>query len=204
VIVAIIGVAGMVVVAGAGALVYFNRDKLGLPELGSLKDGIEKGLEEASEDAGERPRVASAPIKTDERIYNKYVGRDDVLVMVDYYADWCGPCRMIAPHLSTLAARHGDKVVVLKVNVDHQRALAGRAGVRGIPDVRLLHAGRSLEHIVGGRPYEHYEALVLKHASKLPAPSGSNPARPAAASNDGGSITPMKQDWAPPGVTPVK
>lgn len=111
--------------------------------------------------------VASAPIHANERIFASYAKRTDVLVLVDYYADWCPPCRKIAPFLSKLAAQHGDKVIILKVNTDREQALASRAGVRSIPDVRLMHGGKQLERYVGGRPYRDYEAIVLKHEKRL-------------------------------------
>lgn len=171
-------------------------------------------LSVARKDATQR-LVASAPIPADERTYARYAGRQDVLVLVDYYADWCGPCRGIAPHLSRLAAAHGDKVVVLKVDVDRQKALAQRAGIRSIPDVRLLHAGRQLERLVGGRPYSAYEGAVLKHASllaqtaKAPAPTPQpttekKPASPPSTDTPAGTIRPEPKDWLPPGVSRIK
>jgi thioredoxin-like negative regulator of GroEL len=67
------------------------------------------------------------------------------------------------PQLAGLAREHGDKVVVLKVNVDRQRALASKAGVRSIPDRRLFFAGRQLDRSVGGLSQTALERMVLKH-----------------------------------------
>jgi len=192
---AVIGGIGFILISVAAVIVWIKRDDLGLSRFGPQ-----------SEEGGspQRPRAASAPLTGNARTYRESMQRDDVLVMVDYYADWCGPCRQIAPHLSNLAARHGDKVVVLKVNVDHEKGLARQAGIRSIPDVRLYHAGKELERVIGGRPYDHYEGLVLRHARRLPEP-GDTPA-PVSLPASGGdeSITPMREDWAPPGVTPVR
>lgn len=181
---------GVAMIGAAATLLYLNRDKLGF-----LPGGKGNADEpHATAGHGERPVVASAPIPADEQTYRRYLGRDDVLVMVDYYADWCGPCRGIAPSLSRLASAHGDKVVILKVDVDREPSLASAAGIRSIPDVRLLHNGRQLERSIGGRDYAHYESIVLKHAHRLPAP---DPATPQP------SITPLEKDWLPPGVQPT-
>lgn len=226
---------GIAVIGAAGTLVYLNRDKVfGLlgnnrkeepksapsssspgnpasvtPATRALADKLGAARSAAAPSSGTgRPVVASTPIHANDRSYASYTKRDDVLVLVDYYADWCGPCRGIAPHLSRLAANHGDKVVVLKVNVDREKALASRAGVRSIPDVRLLHAGNQLEQSIGGHPYQYYESLVLKHAARLPRPSAAPPRpsdrSPSAPSSPKGSITPFSKDWLPPGVQPAK
>jgi len=213
------------VVGAGGVVIYLNRDKFGVPSVGNLAAVAEAQRAEVqaqqaaqqgaaphlSAGAAPAPRSlkASAPIPANQSNYRTWTARQDVLVMVDYYADWCGPCRKISPSLSRLAATHGDKVVVLKVNVDHEKALAAAAGIRSIPDVRLLHSGQQLERIIGGRPYDYYESLVLKHASRLPKPAAAPATRPATQPGappaaPGGSITPLKKDWLPPGVKPTR
>lgn len=74
------------------------------------------------------------------------------------------------PQLAGLARKHGDKVVVLKVNVDRQRTLAAMAGVRSIPDRRLYFAGRQLERSVGATHLESLERIVAKHEGMLDTP----------------------------------
>lgn len=192
----------VVLVGGAATGLYLNRDKLvALLPIPVAGDGGDSEPAVATGQA-QRPVVATAPIQAGEHDYANYTQRDDVLVMVDYYADWCGPCRGLAPHLERLASEHGDAVVVLKVNVDQQRELATRAGVRGIPDIRLLHDGKQLEKIVGGVPYGTLESLVLRHRSRLPAVSSPPDAGPAATPAGTGepSITPLSDDWLPPGI----
>lgn len=71
------------------------------------------------------------------------------------------------PQLASLAKKHGDKVVVLKVNVDRQRTLASMAGVRSIPDRRLFIGGRQLERKVGGMSGQALAKMVLKHEEKI-------------------------------------
>jgi thioredoxin len=73
----------------------------------------------------------------------------DVPVVVDFWATWCGPCRMVAPELETAAAQLGAQVKVLKVNVDEQSALAARYRVMSIPTLVILHRGQEIGRHVG-------------------------------------------------------
>ena len=75
----------------------------------------------------------------------------DGLTLVDFYADWCGPCRMMAPILEAVAAERAD-LTVAKVNVDESAALASRFGVMSIPTLVLLDGGEEVKRIVGARP----------------------------------------------------
>ena len=72
-------------------------------------------------------------------------------VLVDFYADWCGPCKMIAPILEEVAAERTD-ITVLKVNVDEAAALAGRFGIVSIPTLIVMKEGREATRLVGYRP----------------------------------------------------
>ena len=83
-----------------------------------------------------------------------------VPVVVDLWAPWCGPCRMIAPVLADLAARHAGKVKVVKVNVDDEPALAARFDARSIPLLVVLDRGREVERIVGALPRPALEARL--------------------------------------------
>ncbi len=71
--------------------------------------------------------------------------------LVDFYADWCGPCRMMAPILEAVASERED-LVVAKVNVDESAELASRFGVMSIPTLVILEDGEELKRIVGARP----------------------------------------------------
>ena len=71
--------------------------------------------------------------------------------LVDFYADWCGPCRMMAPILEAVAAERAD-LVVAKVNVDESSELASRFGVMSIPTLVVLEDGEEIKRIVGARP----------------------------------------------------
>ncbi|MGE4276241.1 MAG: thioredoxin [Lawsonibacter sp.] len=74
------------------------------------------------------------------------------LMMVDFWADWCGPCRMLGPVIEDLAGQYGEKVVVGKVNVDEEQELAIRYGVMSIPTVIFFKDGKEIERKVGVMP----------------------------------------------------
>ena len=77
----------------------------------------------------------------------------DGIVLVDFYADWCGPCRMMAPILEAVSAERAD-IKVAKVNVDESSELAAKFGVMSIPTLVVLDDGEEIKRIVGARPKE--------------------------------------------------
>jgi thioredoxin 1 len=89
------------------------------------------------------------PININEASFDKAVLQSPVPVLVDFWAPWCGPCKMIAPVLDEIAREKGDAVRVAKVNVDDEGGLAQRFGVRGIPAL-LFFSGGELRHQVAG------------------------------------------------------
>lgn len=82
------------------------------------------------------------------------------LVLVDFYADWCGPCRAIKPMIHELADKYVGKVAFVGVNIDKARDVAGKQGVSSIPDVRLYAGGKEADRFVGSRPRDMYEKAI--------------------------------------------
>ena len=73
-------------------------------------------------------------------------------VLVDFWAEWCGPCRMIAPALEEISNELGEKVIIAKLNIDENPDIPGRYGVRGIPTMLLFKGGQPIAQKVGAAP----------------------------------------------------
>ncbi|APZ42383.1 thioredoxin [Acidihalobacter ferrooxydans] len=87
----------------------------------------------------------------------------DVPVLVDFWADWCGPCRMLAPVLHKLAEDYGGKLIVAKVNSDAEQALAAQYGIRSLPTVKLFRNGAVVDEFMGVQPESQIRALLDRH-----------------------------------------
>ncbi len=81
-------------------------------------------------------------------------------VLVDYWAEWCGPCKMIAPILDDLAATYGDKLQIAKMNVDENREIPGKFGIRGIPTLMLFKGGTLAATKVGALSKAQLAAFI--------------------------------------------
>lgn len=86
--------------------------------------------------------------------------KSDLPVVVDFWAEWCGPCRMIAPVLEALAQEYAGKVKIVKVNVDENSVSAATYGVRGIPTLLLFKAGNVVDTKVGALPKGQLAAFI--------------------------------------------
>lgn len=83
-------------------------------------------------------------------------------VIVDFWAEWCAPCRQIAPIIKDLAATWGDKVKIAKMDVDPNPGTAGKYGVRSIPTILAFQNGKVVQQLVGARPKADFEAMIKK------------------------------------------
>ena len=101
-----------------------------------------------------------AEIKITATNFETEVLRADKPVLVDFWADWCGPCRMLAPVLEEIAREHEGELQVGKVNVDEEMSLAQQFGVTSIPMLLLFKDGKPVAKSVGYRPQAELEALL--------------------------------------------
>ncbi|MGB3495986.1 MAG: thioredoxin [Elainellaceae cyanobacterium] len=85
------------------------------------------------------------------------------LVVIDCTATWCGPCKLIAPLIDQLAEEYGDRAKVLKLDLDTNKFVAKRYGIRSIPAVMFFNQGEVAETIVGAKKYEDYTAAFDRH-----------------------------------------
>ena len=88
---------------------------------------------------------------------------DNKLVLVDFWAPWCGPCRMVAPVLDEIAGEHGDKVTIAKVNTDENQVVASKHGIMSIPTMMLFKNGEKIDQIVGALPKPQIMAKLEPH-----------------------------------------
>lgn len=89
--------------------------------------------------------------------------QSDKPVLVDYWAVWCGPCRMIAPILEEIDRTHGEKIQIAKLNVDENPQTAAQYGIVSIPTLNVFHGGRVVKQIIGAKP----KAALLKDLSEF-------------------------------------
>ena len=82
------------------------------------------------------------------------------LVVVDFTAQWCGPCKLVAPRMDRLASDYADRLQVFKLDLDANKGLAKRLGIRSIPAVMMFRKGELLETLVGVKNYEEYTKTV--------------------------------------------
>jgi thioredoxin 1 len=95
--------------------------------------------------------------------FDQEVLASDVPVLVDLWAAWCGPCRLVAPHVEAIAQEYAGRVKVGKLDVDRNRQTAVKYGIRSIPTLLIFKGGRVVDQIVGAVPKEH----IARHLDRV-------------------------------------
>ena len=101
-----------------------------------------------------------ATVKIDTSNFESDVLKSDTPVVVDFWAEWCGPCKMIAPSLEEISDEMGDKVKIAKVNMDENPELASQYGVRSIPTLLMFKGGEPVAIQVGAAPKEKLSSWI--------------------------------------------
>jgi thioredoxin 1 len=96
--------------------------------------------------------MSNQPIHVTDSVFEETVLKAEVPVVVDFWAPWCGPCKMIAPVLDKLAQEYSDKLIIAKVNTDENPEWAMKYGVQGIPTMLLVSGGKIIHRQVGALP----------------------------------------------------
>jgi thioredoxin 1 len=106
--------------------------------------------------------AGSAPVHVSDTSFKAEVLESDIPVLVDFWAEWCGPCHMIAPTLEKFAEQYAGKLKVAKLNVDQYPQIAGAFQVQGIPMLLLFKNGEPVGKLVGAHPPHNIEAMIRK------------------------------------------
>jgi thioredoxin 2 len=107
-----------------------------------------------------RPFLLDRPVKISGDDLERIVAESEVPVLVDFYADWCGPCKVMAPVLDEFAADHRGEMLVGKLDTDSAPAVSAKYGIRGIPTLILFNGGRELARQSGAMPRAGLDELV--------------------------------------------
>lgn len=128
--------------------------------------------------------------------YRVFVNTPGALAVVNFGADWCGPCLRMKPVMESVASEFGGKVVIGRVDVDVSPKLAAGAGARSIPLVLLFRDGREVARFVGYREADALRDLFRTHTADLM----NTAILPSGAEHLDKAVQPMKKDWVPEGI----
>lgn len=105
----------------------------------------------------------STPIHVTDDSFEQDVIQSDIPTVVDFWAEWCAPCRRIAPILEEIAAEHDGQLKVAKLNIDENPVMASKYGVMSIPTLLVFKDSQPVERIVGAMPKERFMGKIKPH-----------------------------------------
>ena len=110
-----------------------------------------------------QPLLPLAPIELNEQNFSNYITNSDLPILIDLWAEWCGPCKMIAPVLEELAGDYDGKADILKLDVDENPSTAAKYEVMSIPTLIVFKDGEAVDKVVGFQPKENLAEVLDKH-----------------------------------------
>ena len=105
----------------------------------------------------------ATPVEVTDESFEDEILQSEKPVLVDFWAEWCGPCQMIAPHVKQIAYDYEESLKVAKVDVDENPAIPGRYGIIGIPTLMLFKGGEVVARITGAMPKDRILAEIMPH-----------------------------------------
>jgi thioredoxin 1 len=124
---------------------------------GSVEVATAAVAEEAVGSVPEATGSMPEPVHVSDETFEEMVLKAPVPVLVDFWAPWCGPCRMVAPIVEDLASDYHGRAMVAKINTDENVQVAGRLGIMGIPTLILFKDGKEVDRVVGYAPRRELE-----------------------------------------------
>lgn len=112
-----------------------------------------------------KPMLLDRPIHLDDETFSRTISESAVPVFVDFYADWCGPCKMMAPSVDKLAADYIGRALIAKLNTDESQKTSMSFSVRGIPTSIVFEGGKEIARQTGAVPYPALESMLKQAAS---------------------------------------
>jgi thioredoxin 1 len=125
---------------------------------GNKEESASKTSSQPAQPQAPRPK----PIHVTDADFDEVIMQSDKLAVVDLWAEWCSPCHLIAPIIEDLAVEYEGRVIVAKLDVDHNPNTPARFGIMGIPTVLYIKNGREVDRIVGARSYVDFANKVEK------------------------------------------
>jgi len=107
--------------------------------------------------------IPCKPINVDENAFQEEVLQETIPTAVDFWAPWCGPCKMITPVLEEIAKKYPGRIKVVKINSDENPSLSSRYNIQGIPTIILFLDGKEVDRLVGAAPREHIMQFLHLH-----------------------------------------
>ena len=112
-----------------------------------------------------KPMLLDRPIHLDDETFSRTISESAVPVLVDFYADWCGPCKVMAPSVDKLAADYIGRALIAKLNTDESQTTSMSFSVRGIPTSIVFDGGKEIARQTGAVPYPALESMLKQAAS---------------------------------------